>query len=118
MQLCKDIYLGFISLAIFAISVLAQATSVPATAPSPSASAACEEIANGSAKTEIWPLAFTNLDYEDAKNHYYSAANADLTPACAVFPTLAAEVFFVGSLTAWVRYKGTLRFMSLQTDRF
>lgn len=66
-----------------------------ATAPSPQASAACLEISTGTAETQIWPLALTNPDYADAKNHYYSAANADLTPACAVFPTSAAEVSYV-----------------------
>jgi len=72
-----------------------QAQAASATAPSPQASAACLEISTGTAETQIWPAGLTNPDYEDAKNHYYSAANADLTPACAVFPTSAAEVSFV-----------------------
>ena len=95
MRVFKNSCLSFICLAIFAASATAQSPSASATAPSPSASAACEEIAKGSAETEIWPLALTNPDYEDAKNHYYSSANADLTPACAVFPTSAAEVSYV-----------------------
>jgi hypothetical protein len=66
-----------------------------ATGPSPAASAACEQISFGSAETAIWPAALTNPDYLDAKNHYYSDANADLTPACAVFPTSAEEVSYV-----------------------
>jgi FAD/FMN-containing dehydrogenase len=33
-----------------------------------------------------------NSDYVDAKDHYWSAANADLSPACAVFPTSTEEV--------------------------
>lgn len=40
-------------------------------------------------------MALTNPDYLDAKNYYYSEANADLTPACAVFPTNAEEVAYV-----------------------
>ena len=87
------ILFSLFSLYVFATSTLAQSSS--ATAPSPQASAACLEIATGTAETQIWPLALTNPDYEDAKNHYYSAANADLTPACAVFPTSAAEVSYV-----------------------
>lgn len=78
-----------VSFSVFTSSVSAQ------TAPSPAATAACLEIADGTAETAIWPVALTDLDYEDAKNHYYSAANADLTPACAVFPTSAAEVSYV-----------------------
>ncbi len=93
MQLFHAIF-SFTSFSIFATPLLAQA-STSATAPSPQASAACLEISNGSAETEIWPAGLTNPDYEDAKNHYYSAANADLTPACAVFPTSAAEVSYV-----------------------
>jgi len=69
--------------------------SAQSTAPSPNATAACQEISQGSAETQIWPLGLTNLNYLDAKNHYWSATNADLTPACAVFPTTAAEVSYV-----------------------
>jgi hypothetical protein len=93
MQLFLSIF-SFISLNIFATPNFAQA-SVSATAPSPQASAACLEISTGSAETGIWPAGLTNPDYEDAKNHYYSAANADLTPACAVFPTSAVEVSYI-----------------------
>jgi hypothetical protein len=85
---------SLLSLCIFATPIQAQAAT-SATAPSPQASAACLEISAGSAETQIWPAGLTNPDYEDAKNHYYSAANADLTPACAVFPTSATEVSFV-----------------------
>ncbi|PMD47417.1 FAD-binding domain-containing protein [Hyaloscypha variabilis F] len=85
---------SLLSLCIFATPIQAQAAT-SATAPSPQASAACLEISTGSAETQIWPAGLTNPDYEDAKNHYYSAANADLTPACAVFPTSATEVSFV-----------------------
>ncbi|PMD23195.1 hypothetical protein NA56DRAFT_717011, partial [Hyaloscypha hepaticicola] len=47
------------------------------------------------AETQIWPAGLTNVNYEDAKSHYYSAAIADLTPACVVFPMSAAEVSFI-----------------------
>jgi FAD/FMN-containing dehydrogenase len=93
MQLCSACC-SLISLTSFATQILAQVPA-SATAPSPEASAACLEISNGSAETEIWPAALTSPDYDDAKNHYYSAAAADLTPACAVFPTSAAEVSYV-----------------------
>jgi len=86
--------LSLIYVSILATRIEAQAAT-SATAPSPQASAACLEISTGTAETQIWPAGLTNPDYEDAKNHYYSAANADLTPACAVFPTSAAEVSFV-----------------------
>ena len=85
---------SLIYVSTFATHIQAQ-VATSATAPSPQASAACLEISTGIAETQIWPAGLTNLDYEDAKNHYYSAANADLTPACAVFPTSAAEVSFV-----------------------
>jgi hypothetical protein len=85
---------SLITLCILAHPSQAQ-TLASATAPSPQASAACLEISTGTAETQIWPAGLTNPDYEDAKNHYYSAANADLTPACAVFPTSATEVSFV-----------------------
>jgi len=65
------------------------------TQPSANATAACQLISQGSADTHSWPLGLTNLDYLDAKNHYWSATNSDLTPACAVFPTTAAELSYV-----------------------
>jgi hypothetical protein len=93
MQLSHSVF-SFVALSIFITPNAAQG-SASATAPSPQASAACLEISTGSAETQIWPAGLTSADYEDAKNHYYSAANADLTPACAVFPTSAAEVSFI-----------------------
>jgi len=74
---------------------LFQGSVAQAVAPSPNATAACQQISQGSAETQIWPLGLANLDYLDAKNHYWSATNADLTPACAVFPTTAAELSYV-----------------------
>jgi FAD/FMN-containing dehydrogenase len=64
-------------------------------APSPDTSAACLKIAQGSAETVIYPAGLADPDYLDAKNHYWSAANADLTPACVVFPTSANETSYV-----------------------
>jgi hypothetical protein len=77
MQLSHSVF-SFMALSIFIAPNMAQG-SASATAPSPQASAACLEISTGSAETQIWPAGLTNADYEDAKNHYYSAANADLT---------------------------------------
>jgi hypothetical protein len=37
----------------------------------------------------------TSLDYLEAKNHHWSTANADLTPASAVFPGNADDVSFI-----------------------
>ncbi|TVY21400.1 putative FAD-linked oxidoreductase [Lachnellula arida] len=68
------------------------------TAPSPEASAACQNISQGSAEAQIYPQALTNSDYLTAKNHYWDAANADLTPACVVFPTSAEQVSYVVSV--------------------
>jgi FAD/FMN-containing dehydrogenase len=64
---------------------LAGATSLAATA-------ACATIAAAGIKT-LTPLAdFLSLDYINAQSHYWSAANADLIPACAVFPNNAQDV--------------------------
>ena len=65
------------------------------TGPSPEASAACQSISQGSAETKIYPQALADPNYLYAKNHYWDAANADLTPACVVFPTSAEEVSYV-----------------------
>lgn len=56
------------------------------------AKAACLAIAGGSAETLSYPLDSLDYDYVQAKTHYWSAANADLTPACVVFPATAEEV--------------------------
>lgn len=74
-------------------ATIAQLTN--STGPSPSAIAACRLISQGSAETQSYPLGVTNADYIDGKSHYWSAANADLTPACVVFPTTAEEVSYV-----------------------
>jgi FAD/FMN-containing dehydrogenase len=89
MQLLESIYVYLFYLNL----VAAQITST--TGPSISATAACNLISQGSAETQIYPLAITNSDYIDGKSHYYSATNSDLTPACVVFPTTAEEVSYV-----------------------
>lgn len=80
---------------VFCIPSLSIARSSSATGPSPAASAAYQQISLESAETAVWPAALTNPDYVDAKNHYYSDANAGLTPAYAVFPINAKEVSYV-----------------------
>ena len=92
MHSCMRLCLILFELSIFSLLV---AQSVSGSEPFPAASAACQQISLGSAETAIWPVAVTNPDYLDAKNHYYSDANTDLTPACAVFPTNAEEVSHV-----------------------
>jgi hypothetical protein len=61
----------------------------------PAQSAACREIAVGTAKTLLFPDALADPDYLFARTHYWSAANADSTPACVVFPTNREEVSYV-----------------------
>lgn len=43
-------------------------------------------------ETQSLPQAALNSDYDYAKDHYWSAANADLIPQCVVFPTCAEDV--------------------------
>lgn len=80
---------GISSLFFYSIATAQQ------TEPSSNATAACQVISQGSAETQSWPLGLTNPDYLDAKNHYWSATNGDLTPACAVFPTTVVELAYV-----------------------
>jgi len=62
-------------------------------APSATALAACSAISFfTNASTEIYPSALGDPAYLTAKDHYWSAANADYTPACVVFPTSAEHV--------------------------
>jgi len=82
----------YLSLSPFIHSIVVNAQQ---TQPTANATAACQLIAQGSADTRIWPLDLANFDYLDAKTHYWSATNGDLTPACAVFPTTAAELSYV-----------------------
>lgn len=76
------------------IGAIALSLAVPAVArvPSASASEACSAIS--AAGVESLGIMTHSLDpqFIDAQSHYWSAANADLHPACAVFPTTADEV--------------------------
>ncbi|TVY29461.1 putative FAD-linked oxidoreductase [Lachnellula hyalina] len=86
-----------LSIAVHFLCILALAQGL-LTGPSPEASAACQNISQGSAETQIYPQALADPDYLTAKNHYWDAANADLTPACVVFPTSAEQVSYVVSV--------------------
>lgn len=66
--------------------------------PSAQALAACAKIDTIGAETETWPLGLAESDYLYAKDHYWSAANADLTPACVVFPSSAEQVSDIVSI--------------------
>ncbi|KAL3418333.1 FAD binding domain-containing protein [Phlyctema vagabunda] len=86
------------SLRFFALcGVLAQAGAlVLDPAPSANATTLCSDLAAGPVKTRLWsPLGVLDLEYQEAKTKYWSAVNADLTPACVVFPTSADEVSIV-----------------------
>lgn len=87
-------YLSRVNWQLLAIPLICQ-SALAQTAPSPETSAACQKISQGSAETVIYPADLANPDYLDAKTHYWSAANADLTPACVVFPTSANETSYV-----------------------
>jgi hypothetical protein len=65
---------------------------IVATVPSASASAACSAISATGIPTLGEVTDALNPQFIDAQSHYWSAANADLHPACAVFPTTAEEV--------------------------
>lgn len=67
-------------------------TAVSATTVSPNVTAACADITAGNIKTDSLPAAALDPDYIDAKTHYWSAANGDLSPQCVVYPTSAQEV--------------------------
>jgi hypothetical protein len=65
---------------------------VTATAPPPAAVAACKAIRSRGIETQITPQDFLNSDYVDGKNHYWSGANADLSPSCPTFPSNTGEI--------------------------
>jgi len=65
---------------------------VSATTVSSNTTAACTAISVSSIETLSLSSDALNSDYVTAKDHYWSAANADLSPACAVFPTSAEDV--------------------------
>lgn len=56
------------------------------------AKAACAAIAADGIETLTSEADWLNPDYINAQSHYWSAANGDLIPACAVFPTTAQDV--------------------------
>lgn len=60
--------------------------------PSAAALAACANISASVPNTHTLPSALLSPAYLEAKNHYWSAANADLTPACVVEPSSAEDV--------------------------
>lgn len=60
---------------------------------------ACKEIEDLNAfETQTLPFASLDYDFNHAKNHYWSAANADLTPYCVVFPTCAKDISNIVSI--------------------
>jgi FAD/FMN-containing dehydrogenase len=71
---------------------------IAAATPPPAALAACEAIEARGIETQIVTQDFLHPDYIEAKTHYWSAANGDLTPACATFPINAGEVSTIVSI--------------------
>lgn len=66
---------------------------VPSALPTNSALAACSAIAaRTQVLTETWPINQYTPQYKYAQNHYWNSANADNTPACAVFPQNAQDI--------------------------
>jgi hypothetical protein len=63
-----------------------------ATSISLAAKAACAAIAADGIETLTSEADWLNSDYINAQSHYWSAANADLIPACAVFPPNVQDV--------------------------
>jgi FAD/FMN-containing dehydrogenase len=59
---------------------------------SPAAQAACQAILVAGVETLTSEANYLYPEYIYAQSHYWSAANADLIPACAVFPTTAQQV--------------------------
>jgi hypothetical protein len=53
---------------------------------------ACNAISALKVPTLTWPISYSNPDYTYAKDHYWSLANADFTPACVVLPSCATHV--------------------------
>jgi len=73
------------------ISSLAQV--IHAITPNADTLTACNHISSLSIQTYLTNSLDALLPtYVDAQSHYWSAANADLHPACIVFPTTAEEV--------------------------
>lgn len=75
-----------------ALAISLALTLVAATTISPSAQAACSAISAAGIETLTSEIDFLYPDYIIAQSHYWSAADADLIPACAVFPVDAQDV--------------------------
>ena len=69
-----------------------------ATAPSADTLAACSAIASTGTQTLTLAADSLNPEFIYTQSHYWSAANADLYPACEVFPTTAEEVSSIVSI--------------------
>ncbi|KUJ08661.1 FAD-binding domain-containing protein [Mollisia scopiformis] len=79
------------------LSALALSFPLTRAASSVNATAACQSIS--ATGTEVLTLADAlNPQWTDAQSHYWSAANADLQPACAVYPTSALAVSQIVSI--------------------
>jgi hypothetical protein len=69
-----------------------------ATAPSADTLAACSAISSTGTQTLTLAADSLNPEFIYTQSHYWSAANADLYPACEVFPTTAEEVSSIVSI--------------------
>jgi hypothetical protein len=69
-----------------------------ATAPSTDTLAACSTISSTGTQTLTLAADSLNPEFIYTQSHYWSAANADLYPACEVFPTTAEEVSSIVSI--------------------
>ncbi|KAF8860556.1 FAD-binding domain-containing protein [Acephala macrosclerotiorum] len=90
-----------IDLRHFLFSALATSVSfarTAAAATSANATAACQSISLTGTETLTLQADALKPQWIDAQSHYWSAANADLYPACAVFPTSAEEVSQIVSI--------------------
>ena len=65
---------------------------------STNASLACNALTNTTIETENYPAGLIETEYLTAKDHYWSAANADNTPACVVFPSSVQDVSQIVSI--------------------
>jgi FAD/FMN-containing dehydrogenase len=85
----------------FLLGALAISDSVirtAATALSADAIAACQSISSAGTETLTLQPDALNPQWVDAQSRYWNAGNADLYPACAVFPTSAEEVSQIVSI--------------------
>ncbi|KAF4625739.1 hypothetical protein G7Y89_g12424 [Cudoniella acicularis] len=89
-----------INLHHFLLSALAMSVPLARTAAvsSANASAACQFISATGTETLTLQADALNPQWINAQSHYWNAGNADLYPACAVFPTSAEEVSQIVSI--------------------